>query len=224
MIRLVFVRPYPKDIARRLFGQGQPAARRNGFSGTGALAQAFFAVWRNHGCADFFCTNSRVRILASIRCRFLQAKRGGSAECLPKPFRCGSAAGRHDPPNDKTWSWRRELSPDAPKARNVEVNAMKRLISAALALTLLGTTAAVADPWGRHGRGGHYGHGYRHGGNNGAGLAIGLGIGLFALAAIAASQHNDRYDDRYAYDRGYGPGYGGYRGGYNDYRGGYRGY
>ena len=112
---------------------------------------------------------------------------------------------------------------------------MKRLISAALALTLLGTSAAVADPWGRHGGGwgghGRYDRGYRHG-DNGAGLAIGLGIGLFALAAIAASQHDeDRYDNRgygydnrYGYDNGYGRSYGGYRGGYDDYRGGYRGY
>jgi hypothetical protein len=108
---------------------------------------------------------------------------------------------------------------------------MKRLISAAtsslLALTLLGTSAAVADPWGR-GRG-HYDRGYRHG-DNGAGLAIGLGVGLFALAAIAASQHHDEdrydrgyrsYDNGYGYNNGYGNGYGGYRGGYNDYRGGY---
>jgi len=122
------------------------------------------------------------------------------------------------------------ISPDAPQGVHVEVNAMKRLISAALALTLFGTSAAVAEPWGRHGgRGGHgYGHG-RHHGDNGAGLAIGLGIGLFALAAIAASQNNDRYDDRYdrrayGYDNGYGNRYGGYRGGYNDYRYGYRGY
>ncbi|HKU64535.1 MAG TPA: hypothetical protein VJQ06_05710 [Rhizomicrobium sp.] len=103
---------------------------------------------------------------------------------------------------------------------------MKRLISAALALTLLGTSAAVADPWGRHGGGwrghGYHERGYRHG-DNGAGLAIGLGIGLFALAAIAASQHDeDRYDRRgYGYDNGYGRNYGGYRGGYDDYRYGY---
>ena len=106
---------------------------------------------------------------------------------------------------------------------------MKRLISAALVLTILGSTAAVADPRGRHGGGwrshGHYDRGYRHG-DNGAGLAIGLGVGLFALAAIAASQNNDRYDDRgaYGYDNGYGNRYGGYRGGYDDYRSGYRGY
>ena len=110
---------------------------------------------------------------------------------------------------------------------------MKRLISAALALTLIGSTAAVADPYGHRGGWGggrgHYDRGYRHG-DNGAGLAIGLGVGLFALAAIAASQHDeDRYDNRaygydnraYGYDNGYGNGYGGYRGGYNDYRGSY---
>ena len=105
---------------------------------------------------------------------------------------------------------------------------MKRLISAALVLTVLGSTAAVADPRGRHGGGwrshGHYDRGYRHG-DNGAGLAIGLGVGLFALAAIAASRNNDRYDDRYdrgyGYDNGYGNRYGGYRGGYDDYRNGY---
>jgi len=109
---------------------------------------------------------------------------------------------------------------------------MKRLISAALAFSLLGTSVAVADPWGRHGGWGgrgHYDRGYRHG-DNGAGLAIGLGVGLFALAAIAASQHHDEdrydrgygaYDNGYGYNNGYGRGYGGYRGGYNDYRGGY---
>ena len=53
------------------------------------------------------------------------------------------------------------ISPDAPQVVHVEVTAMKRLISAALALTLFGTSAAVADPWGRHGgRGGHGGHGF----------------------------------------------------------------
>jgi hypothetical protein len=128
-------------------------------------------------------------------------------------------------------AFEREISPDAPRGVQLEVNAMKRLISAALALTLIGSTAAVADPYGHRGGWGggrgNYDRGYRHG-DNGAGLAIGLGVGLFALAAIAASQHNDRYDDRYrgydnGYDNGYGQNYGGYRGGYNDYRGGYYG-
>ena len=74
---------------------------------------------------------------------------------------------------------------------------MKRLIGAALALSLLGTTADSAQPWHGSYRGG-YSHGYggyRHG--NGAGVALGLGLGLFALAAIAASNDHDRYDERY---------------------------
>jgi hypothetical protein len=89
---------------------------------------------------------------------------------------------------------------DAGRAADERTKAMKRLISATLALTLLGATAASAQS---HYRGG-YGHynGYRHGGgwhgrgDNGA--LIGLGIGLFALGAIAASQR-DRYYDRYEY-------------------------
>lgn len=91
---------------------------------------------------------------------------------------------------------------------------MKRLISAALALALLGTTAASAQPYRG---GGHYRS--HHGGDNSAAL-VGLTLGLFALGAIAASSQRDRYEDRY-YDRyDYGPppppryrpryGYGGY--------------
>ena len=81
---------------------------------------------------------------------------------------------------------------------------MKRLISATLALTLLGATAASAQSYGHGGHG--YGHrgGYSHGGgwhggrgNNGA--LIGLGVGLFALGAIAAASQHDRYYDRYEY-------------------------
>jgi hypothetical protein len=100
-----------------------------------------------------------------------------------------------------------------------------------LALTLLGTVAASAQPYGRGGYDRGYSHSYRHGGNGGA--LIGLGIGLFALGAIAASQHNydrDRYDDR-AYQNNYRGYQGSYqdRGGYqndgrNDYRGGYQNY
>jgi hypothetical protein len=77
---------------------------------------------------------------------------------------------------------------------------MKRLISAAIALTLLGTAAASAQSYrhgGGYGHGGGYSRGWHgRGGNDGA--LIGLGIGLFALGAIAASSH-DRYDDRYEY-------------------------
>ncbi len=77
---------------------------------------------------------------------------------------------------------------------------MKRLISAAIALTLLGTAAASAQSYrhgGGYGHGGGYSRGWHgRGGNDGA--LIGLGIGLFALGAIAASSQ-DRYDDRYEY-------------------------
>jgi len=76
---------------------------------------------------------------------------------------------------------------------------MKRLISAALALTLLGATAASAQPYDRGG-GHHRGHG-----GNGA-VILGLVLGLFALGAIASSSQRDRhYDDRYYDSYGYGP-------------------
>ncbi len=82
---------------------------------------------------------------------------------------------------------------------------MKRLISAALALSLLGTTAAIADPYhGGHGYRGGYEHGYRHHGGDGAAV-LGLGLGLFALAAIASSHDHDRYDEHYYNDGRYGP-------------------
>ncbi len=78
---------------------------------------------------------------------------------------------------------------------------MKRLLSAALAgtmaLSLLGATAASAQPYGRGG----FGHGYSRGwhGRDNTGALIGLGVGLFALGAIAAASSHDRYDDRYDY-------------------------
>src|ERR1700744_6142951 len=73
---------------------------------------------------------------------------------------------------------------------------MKRLIAAAVALTLVGATAASAQPF-HHGYGGGYSRGW-HGRSDGGAL-IGLGIGLFALGAIAASANHDRYYDRYEY-------------------------
>lgn len=82
---------------------------------------------------------------------------------------------------------------------------MKRLIASVLAVTLLGTAAASAQPY-RHGGHGSYGrswHGHR-GGGDGAAL-VGLGIGLFALGAIAAASQNDRYNDRYQDRYEYGP-------------------
>jgi hypothetical protein len=72
---------------------------------------------------------------------------------------------------------------------------IKRIIGAALALSLLGATAASAQGY-RHGGGYNHGGGWHGRGNDGA--LIGLGVGLFALGAIAASQH-DRYYDRYEY-------------------------
>lgn len=91
---------------------------------------------------------------------------------------------------------------------------MKRLISLtvtmAMALSLLGASAASARDW-RSGRYGDYRphHGYsqswRHGGrhhsgDDGAAAALGIGLGLFALAAImSSSQRNDGYDARYDY-------------------------
>src|SRR6185312_13083547 len=116
---------------------------------------------------------------------------------------------------------------------------MKRLIGAALALSLLGATAASAaaapnvapralqqiD---------YRDHSYRHR-DNGNGAAVVAGIGFLALAAILASQNNHDHDGWYRhdgywhdrdygyrnYDRGYG-GYGGY--GYSAPYGGYRGW
>jgi hypothetical protein len=96
---------------------------------------------------------------------------------------------------------------------------MKRLVSATLALALLGGSAAVAAPY-DYGRNQGYNSGYgspgydggsyrRHDNNNGAIVA---GVGILALAAILASQHrHHRYhhgwynrDGRgYGYDNGY---------------------
>ncbi len=77
---------------------------------------------------------------------------------------------------------------------------MKRLICATLALSLLGATAASAQPYHRGG-----GHHRGHNGGNGAAI-VGLSLGLLALGAIAASSQRDRYGDRYYYDSySYGP-------------------
>jgi hypothetical protein len=86
---------------------------------------------------------------------------------------------------------------------------MKRLVSAALALTLLGATAAAAEPYDRGGQGynGGYYNGYDNAyrghdrDDNGAFVA---GAGFLTLAAILASQHrHHRYHSGW-YNRGYG--------------------
>jgi hypothetical protein len=114
---------------------------------------------------------------------------------------------------------------------------MKRLISATLALSLLGATAASAAPVNRAIPIQYRDDGYRNRGDDN-GAAIAAGVGFLALAAILASQHRDhdgwrdrgydrgdwsRRDDGRGYgDRGYNNGYGGYSRGYdNGY--GYRG-
>lgn len=85
---------------------------------------------------------------------------------------------------------------------------MKRLLSAALALSLIGATAAQAEHFDRGGRqherydGGRnhgWGHerGWRHH-DDGAGTAVAFGVGLIALTAILAANHDqDRDNDRY---------------------------
>ena len=85
---------------------------------------------------------------------------------------------------------------------------MKRLVCAALVLSMLGTTAASAQPFHRGG----YGYGWHN--RDDTGTLIGLGVGLFALGTIAGVSDHDRYNDRYAYGPppppppAYGPGYG----------------
>jgi hypothetical protein len=90
---------------------------------------------------------------------------------------------------------------------------MKRLLGVALILSLVGSSAVMAAPYGNRG--------YGHGNNDGAVFA---GLGIVALAAILASQHNNHYqygyrDNRDGYDT---RNYGGYN---NDYgRSNMRGY
>ncbi len=84
---------------------------------------------------------------------------------------------------------------------------MKRLLSAALALSLLSGTAAVAGPY-DHGNRGYSEHHYDRGRHDDTGAAVAVGVGALALFAILASQNNDRRDEAaYERDRGYGPSY-----------------
>ncbi len=114
---------------------------------------------------------------------------------------------------------------------------MKRLISITLALTLLGSSVAMAHGYqgggygDRRGYGGYSapyrgGYGYRDRGSDTA-AAIGVGVLALGLFAALASQHDsDHYSGGYygpapRYS-GYGPGYGsspGYGYGYGGYYG-----
>jgi len=99
---------------------------------------------------------------------------------------------------------------------------MKRILSVALALSLLSGTAAAAAPYGHGGYGSNHGYAeqyrgntYRgyHRGHGDAGAAIAVGVGLLALTAIIASQNRDqdRMQDRGDYrNRDYGRGQPGY--------------
>jgi hypothetical protein len=95
---------------------------------------------------------------------------------------------------------------------------MKRLLSIGLALSLLGSSAAIAREPAHDYRHSSYGHsapyrggyGYR---DNGA-AAVGVGILALGLFGALAAQNNNHYDrDYYAPPPNYG--YGGY--GYNSY-------
>jgi hypothetical protein len=88
--------------------------------------------------------------------------------------------------------------------------AMKRLISATLALSLLGATAASAAPAYRGGAI-EYRDNYRHDADNGAAIAV--GVGFLALLAIMASQDHHRAYDRDDWGRRY---HGDDRGYWND--------
>ena len=104
---------------------------------------------------------------------------------------------------------------------------MKKFLSAAVAATVLFSTAgaAMAQPYRGYDRGysssyrndwrgndwrrdyrydRRYDRGYHRGHNNNAGAAIGIGLGILALGAIiASSQNSQRYDyrDGYYYGR-----------------------
>ena len=80
---------------------------------------------------------------------------------------------------------------------------MKRLLSATLALSLLGGSAAVAAPYDHGNRGSNNGYssGYdnRDRGDNDRGRrgndGAAIGLGIFALAAILASQNHQHYNN-----------------------------
>lgn len=94
---------------------------------------------------------------------------------------------------------------------------MKRLISTALAFSLIGATALQAEPFrfsgrnhGSYGQQGHFDRGrdfdrrHHHHHNDDAGTAIAVGVGLIALTAILAAQA-DRDSSREADYERYAP-------------------
>jgi hypothetical protein len=108
---------------------------------------------------------------------------------------------------------------------------MKGLVSATLALSILGGTAASAQEY-RYGYGdrdfhrGYYDDSYYSYHHRNDGAAIAAGIGIVALVAILASQHHHHYHDGWYGDGGWrdhGDGYYGYRDRYDygAYDGGY---
>lgn len=119
---------------------------------------------------------------------------------------------------------------------------MKRLLSIALALTLMGTSVAMArgyqgGSYGDRGYNGYNGYStpyrggnaYRERNNDGA-VAVGAGILALGLFAALASHNSDHYSSSYyappprsGYG-GYGPGYGSNPGYGYGYGGGYYGY
>lgn len=116
---------------------------------------------------------------------------------------------------------------------------MKRLLSAALALTLMSGSVAYAEPpggWGHHDRDRGFDHrgrdfdrGHFRGRHDDTGAAIAVGVGMLGLIAILAAQDRERRDAQYAPPPppppppGYGrySDQGAYQGGYPD-QGAYR--
>jgi Ni/Co efflux regulator RcnB len=103
---------------------------------------------------------------------------------------------------------------------------MKRLLCAALALSLMSGSVAYAQPpggWGHHDRDrgsdrGYDRHDYR-GRHDDSGAAVAAGVGFLALIAILASQDRERRDAQYAPPPpppGYGYGPDSYQGAYPD--------
>lgn len=77
---------------------------------------------------------------------------------------------------------------------------MKRLIAATVALTMLGSTAAMAHDYRGHRGHDRYDHYSRHH-HSDVGPAIAVGLGVAALAIIASSQSDHHRYERRSYYR-----------------------